>query len=166
MSSTTLHTALREIEVPGEKKKAMVFLEEAAELRPDDAAPLMAIKTIHADDGDWDRVVSVLRRRMENAGDEERYELLVEAGDVLQQKLNDRSKAAKSYVAALEITPDDRNLLTKLMGVYSETRDWSRLIEVILRIEEKFDQEIEVADFERCKTLDEVIDFLDNRLAP
>tara|TARA_Y100000815_G_scaffold244248_2_gene242362 strand:+ start:639 stop:878 length:240 start_codon:yes stop_codon:yes gene_type:complete len=39
-------------------------------------------------------------------------------------------------------------------------------LEVILRIEEKFDQEIEVADFERCKTLDEVIDFLDNRLAP
>ncbi len=157
----------------GEKKKAMVFLEEAAELRPDDAAPLMAIKTIHADDGDWDRVVSVLRRRMENAGDEERYELLVEAGDVLQQKLNDRSKAAKSYVAALEITPDDRNLLTKLMGVYSETRDWSRLIEVILRIAELVDDKKQLAKYYQTagsiartelKRLDEAADYFEQAL--
>ena len=28
---------------------------------------------------------------------------------------------------------DDRNLLTKLMAVYSESKDWSRLVEVILR---------------------------------
>lgn len=38
-------------------------------------------------------------------------------------------------------------------------------LEMILRIEEKFDQEIEVAEFERCKTLSEVIDFLGTRLA-
>ena len=157
----------------GEKKEAMVYLEEAVQLRPDDPAPLMAIKAVHEDAGEWDRVVSVLRRRMENAPDAERYDLLVEAGDVLQQKLGDRGKAAKSYVAALEITPDDRNLLGKLMGVYSESRDWSRLIEVILRIAELVDDEKQLAKYyltagsiarTELKRLDEAADYFEQAL--
>ena len=86
--------------------------------------------------GDWDAVVRTLRRRMDHAGDGERFRLLVDIGDIMLQRLGDREKAAKSYVAALDIRADDRNLLTKLMGVYSETKDWSRLVEVILRIAE------------------------------
>jgi tetratricopeptide (TPR) repeat protein len=39
-------------------------------------------------------------------------------------------------VLALDVRPDNRNLLTKLMAVYSDAKDWPRLIEVILRIAE------------------------------
>src|SRR5690606_36509487 len=74
------------------------------------------------------------------AADDERFDLLVVVGDVLMTKLADKAKASKSYVAALEIRGDDRNLLTKLMGVYSENKDWSRLVEVILRIAELVDE--------------------------
>ena len=66
----------------------MALLEEAAQLRPDDPAPLLAIKAIHEAAEEWDKVVAVMRRRMENAGDEERYALLVEAGDVLEFRFN------------------------------------------------------------------------------
>lgn len=157
----------------GDTKDAMALLEEAADLRPDDPAPLTAIKTIHESAEDWDKVVAVMRRRMENAPDDERYALLVEAGDVLQQKLSDRNKAAKSYVAALEITPDDRNLLTKLMGVYSETRDWSRLIEVILRIAELVEDKRQLAKYyqtagsiarKELGRLDEAADYFEQAL--
>ncbi|MBX3246374.1 MAG: tetratricopeptide repeat protein [Myxococcales bacterium] len=119
--------------------EAAPLLDEAAQLRPEDPAPLRALRDLHAAKKEWDLVVRVLRRRMEQAGDLERFDLLVEVGDVLLKELGDREKAAKSYVAALEVVPDDRNLLTKLMAVYSETKDWSRLVEVILRIAELVD---------------------------
>ncbi|MFK7988569.1 MAG: protein kinase [Sandaracinaceae bacterium] len=115
---------------------AKKYLNEAAELMPDDPAPLTSLRKLYETQEKWDEVVRTLRRRMESANDDERYDLLVMAGDVLMSKLADKAKASKSYVAALEIRGDDRNLLTKLMAVYSENKDWSRLVEVILRIAE------------------------------
>ncbi|MCA9615223.1 MAG: tetratricopeptide repeat protein, partial [Myxococcales bacterium] len=124
----------------GQLDEAKKLLLEAVELRPEDPAPLRSLRDLHATKKEWNDVVRVLRERMEHAGDNERFDLLVEVGDVFLKELSDREKASKSFVAALEIIPDDRNLLTKLMGVYSETKDWSRLVEVILRIAELVDE--------------------------
>ncbi len=55
-------------------------------------------------------------------------------GDIASGKLNDRTRAAKSFVAALEEKPDDRRLLTKLMQLYSEEKDWGKLVDVVLRL--------------------------------
>ncbi|MCU0672147.1 MAG: tetratricopeptide repeat protein [Myxococcota bacterium] len=71
----------------------------------------------------------------------------IRSADVFLKELKDREKASKSFVAALEIVPDDRNLLTKLMAVYSETKDWSRLVEVILRIAELIDEPAQQAKY-------------------
>ncbi|HJL29995.1 MAG TPA: tetratricopeptide repeat protein, partial [Polyangiaceae bacterium LLY-WYZ-15_(1-7)] len=136
--------ALREA---GQLDEAAKVLDDAAELAPDDPAPLASLRRVHEAKKEWDQVVRTLRRRMERAPDEERFDLLVAVGDVLKDELKDREKAAKSYVAALEITPDDRNLLTKLMAVYSETKDWSRLVEVILRIAELIDDPRQLAKY-------------------
>lgn len=131
----------------GDLNEAVPFLNEAAELIPEDDAPITALRQVYADQGKWELVVRTLRRRMEHAGDDERFTLLVEAGDVLLEKMGDRSKASKSYVAGLEIRPDDRNVLTKLMGVYSESKDWSRLVEVILRIADLVDEPKQLAKY-------------------
>ncbi|MCC7535336.1 MAG: protein kinase, partial [Deltaproteobacteria bacterium] len=111
-------------------------LTEAAELLSADPEPLASLRKIYESQGKWDEVVRTLRRRMEHAGDDERYALLVECGDLLIQKLSDKQRAIKSYAAALEIKGDDRNLLGKLMQVYTDVQDWSRLVEVVLRIAE------------------------------
>ncbi len=131
----------------GNLDEAAKILEQSVELRPEDPEPLTSLRKVYEAQSKWDEVVRTLRRRMEHAPDAERFDLLVEVGDVLAGKLSDRDKAAKSYVAALEITPDDRNLLTKLMGVYSETKDWSRLVEVILRIAELVDDHKQLAKY-------------------
>lgn len=124
----------------GQLDEAKPLLLEAAELRPEDPGPPRALRDLYAAKKEWNEVVRVLRDRMEHADDTERFELLVEVGDVFLKDLADREKASKSFVAALEIVPDDRNLLTKLMAVYSETKDWSRLVEIILRIAELVDE--------------------------
>jgi tetratricopeptide (TPR) repeat protein len=131
-----LGEALRRADELGEAEKVLV---EAADLTHGDADTLKSLRQLYASKNDWEKVVRTMRRRIEVAEDDERFELLVETGDVLMQKIGDRAAAAKSYVAALEVRADDRNLLTRLMGVYSESKDWSRLVEVILRIAELVD---------------------------
>ncbi len=131
----------------GQLDEAIAPLTEAAELLPEDPAPLTSLRELYAAKEEWDNVVRTLRRRMEHADDFERFDLLVAVGDILKDKLSDTEKAAKSYVAALDIKPDDRNLLTKLMSVYSETKDWSRLIEIILRIAELVEEPKQLAKY-------------------
>lgn len=136
--------SLRRAEELGEAEKVLA---EAAELLTDDARPLTSLRQLYESKGDWEKVVRTMRRRMEAADDDERFTLLVSTGDVLMQRLGDKPMASKSYVAALEIKADDRNLLTKLMAVYSENKDWSRLVEVILRIAELVDDSRQLAKY-------------------
>ncbi|MEO8798361.1 MAG: hypothetical protein ABI551_10780, partial [Polyangiaceae bacterium] len=79
-------------------------------------------------------VIRVKKRRLDLAAGQERFDLLIEIGDVYLNKLSDRTLASKTYVAALEEKPDDRKLLTRLMQLYSEEKDWAKLIEVVLRL--------------------------------
>jgi tetratricopeptide (TPR) repeat protein/serine/threonine protein kinase len=148
-------------------------LEQAAILLPSETAPLAALKQVFAERGDWEKVIQTLRRQMEGASDEARFQLLVEMGDVFLQRLGDKQRASKSYLAALEIRGDDRNVLTKLMAIYSETKDWSRLVEVILRIAELVEDPHQLAKYyntaaaishHELKRLDEAADYYEQAL--
>ncbi len=127
--------------------EARTSLEEAAQLLPGQAEPLHSLKQLYESKSDWEKVVSTLKRRTDVAPDEERVKLLIETGDVLLMKIADKQRAGKAYVAALEIKADDRNLLTKLMAVYSETKDWSKLVEVILRIAELVSDRVQLGKY-------------------
>ena len=48
--------------------------------------------------------------------------------------LHDATYAAKTFLAALSERPDDRTILMKLMKLYSEGKDWKKLVAVILKI--------------------------------
>ncbi|MFT5353714.1 MAG: tetratricopeptide (TPR) repeat protein [Polyangiales bacterium] len=131
----------------GEHKEAEKLLKEACELLPEDDAVLDALGSVYRDSGKHEKFITMSRHRMDGLADARRFALLLEIGDVQQEKMGDRQKAAKTYVEALEIVPDDRNLLTKLMGVYSESKDWSRLVEVILRIADLVNEPRQLAKY-------------------
>jgi len=113
---------------------AVKALEEAADLDPSNPLALQSLAWIHEARGDWQRVVRTKKKRLEVAEGTERFDLLLEIGDIELAKLEDRTRASKTYVAALEEQPDDRRLLTKLMQLYSEDKDWARLVDVVLRL--------------------------------
>ena len=113
---------------------ALAALEEAAELDPASALALQSLAWLYEARGEWKNVVRTKKKRLEVAAGNERFDLLLEIGDVELQKLEDRTRASKTYVAALEERPDDRKLLTKLMQLYSEEKDWARLVDVVLRL--------------------------------
>lgn len=113
---------------------AVKALGEAHALDQDDARVIALSIEANGAEGRWDEVVKFKRRQVELADtDAKKLALSVELGDLIAAKLGDRTRAAKSYVSALEIKPDDRRVLMKLMQLYSDEKDWGRLVEIILR---------------------------------
>jgi tetratricopeptide (TPR) repeat protein len=127
------------LRLSGELEQARAPLEEAADADPSSPAPLIALSKILEAEEKWNDVIKVKTRHLDIASGDQRVELLIEIGDISGEKLGDRAGAAKSFVAALEDRPDDRKLLTKLMQLYSEEKDWNKLVEVVLRLAEFVD---------------------------
>jgi tetratricopeptide (TPR) repeat protein len=118
----------------GELDKAVDLLREAAEADPGSPGPLQALARVYEQTEDWEELIRTKLRRLEVAKGDERFDLLLEIGDIEFTKLSDRGRASRTYVTALEEHPDDRKLLTKLMQLYSEEKDWANLVEVVLRL--------------------------------
>jgi tetratricopeptide (TPR) repeat protein len=122
-------------------------LSEAADLDPGAAAPLSSLAKLFEAAGDWESVAKMKGRRLDVAEGEERYQLLLEVGEIFGTKLQDRTRAAKAYLVALEDRPEDRNVLTKLMQLYSEEKDWSKLVEVVLKLSDFVDDKKQKAKY-------------------
>jgi tetratricopeptide (TPR) repeat protein len=119
----------------GQLQDAAASFASASEILVDDKNVLEALYEVQEELEDWHAVARTMRRRLDLVDDpQEKFELWVKSGDVHAQRLGDREKAAASYVAALELNADDRNVLSKLMAAYSESKDWSRLVEVLVRM--------------------------------
>ena len=123
----------------GELDKAVDVLREATEVDPGNRGALQALARVYELTEDWEELVRTKARRLDAAVGEERFELLLQIGDIEFTKLNDRGRASRTYVTALEERPEDRKLLTKLMQLYSEEKDWTNLVEVVLRLAEFVD---------------------------
>jgi tetratricopeptide (TPR) repeat protein len=123
----------------GDVAGSLTPLEEAADLDPSMPEPLIALAKVFEAQEKWSEVIKVKTRHLDIATGDDRVQLLVDIGDTASGKLNDRAQAAKSFVAALEERPDDRRLLSKLMQLYSEEKDWNKLVDVVLRLAEFVD---------------------------
>ena len=120
----------------GDLKGARAPLEEAADLDPSNRLPLQSLAKLHEAEEKWDDVIKTKDRELDICDGDDRTQLLMEMGEIAADRLKDRTRAAKIFVAALEERPDDRKLLTKLMQLYSEEKDWGKLIDVVLRLAE------------------------------
>jgi tetratricopeptide (TPR) repeat protein len=126
-----LGEALRRL---GHIEGAVNALRAAAEGDTSSAASLDSLARVYEQAGRWEEFVRIKLRRLETTTGSERFDLLMEIGDVEFRRLSDRKRATKTYLAALEERSDDRKLLTKLMELFSEEKDWAKLVEVVLRL--------------------------------
>jgi tetratricopeptide (TPR) repeat protein len=157
----------------GELDEAISLLQEAADIDPTSALPIEALAKVYGDKGDWEEVIRIKNRRLDVVTGDERSGLLVDIGEIVAAKLGDRTRAAKSYVAALEDRPDDRKLLTKLMQLYSEDKDWAKLVEIVVRLADFVDDKKQKAKYlhtaagiahKQMQDLDAAIGFYDRVL--
>jgi len=128
--------------------QAIDTFKDALARKSDDEGALKGLTRAYKDSEQYDEVINLLQLRSRLTHDAElRFNLLVETGDVFLEKIKDRDAATQTYVMALDQQPHNRNLLSKLMAVYSDAHDWSRLIEVILRIAEMVDSPEQLAKY-------------------
>jgi len=118
----------------GKPDAALEALEEACDLDPSNGQPLKALDEAYSALERWHDAIKTKFRRLDIAIGDERVQLLIEIGDITADKFGDRRRAIQSLVAALEDRPDDRRLLTKLMQLYSDEKDWNRLVDVVLKL--------------------------------
>lgn len=131
----------------GDLYGAIAPLQEAVELDPGSALPLSSLSKIYEEKSMWEDAIWAKNRRLEVASGAERFDLLLEVGDLEFQKLGDKSRAQKTFALALEDRPDDRKLLTRLMQLYSEGKDWAKLVEVVLRLADFVEDEKQRAKY-------------------
>lgn len=131
----------------GELAAAVAPLREVIKLDPRDPRPLRSLARIYDETGDWEEAIAMRKKRMDVVEPADRFDIYLEIGDIEFQKLNDRTRAEKTYAKALQERPDDRKLLTKLMQLYSEEKDWAKLVSVVTRLAEFVDDQKQRAKY-------------------
>lgn len=132
----------------GDNVAAIASLHEAAELAPASVRTVELLATLHAAEGRWDEVVRSKRRLLDLSDTEaQRFAINMELGELLATRLGDKAKAARAYVAALELRPSERRILMKLMQLYSDEKDWGRLVEIILKFTDLVEDKAQLARY-------------------
>ncbi len=161
------------LRLAGDYDAALGPLHEAADLAPDSLEVIDELCSTLAAQENWEELVRIKKQRLDLVEGEQRSALLLEIGEVLATHIKDPTRAAKSLVAALEERPDDRKVLARLMKLYSEEKDWGKLVEVVLKLAEgvedslqkaKYIQTAAVVSAQQIGDLDGAIGYLDQVL--
>lgn len=161
------------LRVGGQAEKAVEPLQDACDLLPNSVEAINELAKAFAAQDNYEEVVRIKQRRLDLADGEERSALLLEIGEVYATHLKESTKAAKNFVAALEERPDDRKVLTRLMKLYSEEKDWGKLVEVVTKLAEgvedpkqkaKYVHTAAVVSARQIGDLDKAAQFLDQVL--
>jgi tetratricopeptide (TPR) repeat protein/serine/threonine protein kinase len=82
---------------------------------------------------DWKKVIHYKQLLSEVAMADERFNLLLEIGELWQEKLGVTSKAIAVLIDALRYRPNDRGLHHRLATLYSLTKQWTSAVEILER---------------------------------
>jgi len=162
----------------GERRKALNMFEKALEIDPGHPDTLTAVISIQEQQGDWEAVIHAKRGLMARADTDGKVKLLDEIGEIYHKRLNNPQKASAGFLEALELRPGDHQLLQKVLDLYTETEQWKKAVETILRFIELEKDPLRKGSYyqaagticrDKLKALDEAIDYyniaLDNFFA-
>lgn len=117
----------------GEPERALDMIARCLSIDPDNPEAHDAAIEIRSGLGDYAGVIESLRAKLEGASGDDRADLYQHIGDIYRDKLDSRQKAIASYYDALEIRPDDHQVMQKLLDIYSDAKQWARAVEIIER---------------------------------
>jgi tetratricopeptide (TPR) repeat protein len=121
----------------GERKKALNMLEKALEIDPGHQQTLLAVIDLQTQQGDFEAVVHAKRSLLARADANGKFKILDEIGDLYHEKLQNPQKSIAAYLEALEIKADDHAVLQKVLDRYTETRQWKKAVEIMVKFAEQ-----------------------------
>lgn len=120
----------------GEVKAAEGAFRRALEHDPRHRPTLRHVIELATAKGDWKAVVEAKRAELEGAGEDERFKLLDEIGDLYAQNLEDPVTALGAYLEGLTLRPRSHQLLHKTLEIYTEQKQWRRALETLSKLAE------------------------------
>ncbi len=101
---------------------------------PGDAQALQALDQIFRSTARWEDLVDVFKQRIELAADEqEKRDLMIEMARLFEDGMDDPENAKTHYFAALELSPDDEEVLQALERIARLTEKWDDLADILQR---------------------------------
>lgn len=157
----------------GERRKALNMFEKALEIDPTHRDTLHAVIDLQTAQEDFEAVIQAKRSLLATADNAEKVQLLDEIGDIYVQPLGNSQKAISAYLEALDIEPENHQLLQKVLERYTETQQWKKAVSVIERfIELEKDPRFKGSYYQAAgticrdelKAMDEALDYYDRAL--
>ncbi len=118
----------------GDVERAEQLLTDVRNLDGKLSEPVHALALLAETREAWERALELYQELLTMVDEAERVSVHVRMGEIAADKLQDAPRAAQSYVAALELHPEDRNLLARLMQLYSAGKDWEQLVSIVLKL--------------------------------
>ena len=119
----------------GEDKKARNMFDKALEEDTHYVPALEAMVALQTGESDWESVVQYKKRILDVTDEPSaRAKILVQLGDLWQDKLSSPDAAAEAFTESLDLEPDNHIVLHKLLGTYQAAERWSEAIDVIERV--------------------------------
>jgi tetratricopeptide (TPR) repeat protein len=122
----------------GERTKAVNMFEKALEIQPGHRATLQALTDLYTDAGDFEAVIKQKRSLMAASATpaDEKFAISREIAGLYKEKLNNPQKAIAAQLEALNHKPGDRELLHDLLELFSETKQWKKAMEILMKLAE------------------------------
>ena len=115
------------------------MFEKALEIQPGHRATLQALIELYTDAGDFEAVIKQKRSLIASHATpaDEKFTLCrARSPTIYKEKLNNPQKAIAAYLEALDIKPSDRQLLHDLLDLFSETKQWKKAMEILMKLAE------------------------------
>jgi tetratricopeptide (TPR) repeat protein len=114
------------------------MFEKALEIQPGHRATLQALIDLYTEASDFEAVIKQKRSLMSAAATpvDEKFDLSREIAGIYKEKLNNPQKAIAAQLEALNFRPGDRPLLHDLLELFSETKQWKKAMEILLKLAE------------------------------
>ena len=123
----------------GERTKAVNMFEKALEIQPGHRATLQAVIDLYTDAGDFEAVIKQKRSLIDVAGDARRREVHAaptrSPGSTRRSSTTRRRRSPPTWRRS-NLKPGDRELLHNLLELFSETKQWKKAMEILLKLAE------------------------------
>ena len=121
-------------DVLGRNDDAVGVYERVLSIDPEEQRALNSLIEIHVRAENYSALESAYARKAEATPDfEEKKQLYVQLGALLERELNKPEDAIAAYSRILEIDPDDMVALSRLDALYEQTENWQELLSTLER---------------------------------
>jgi tetratricopeptide (TPR) repeat protein len=113
------------------------MFEKALEIQGGHRPTLGALVDLYSESNDWEAVIKQKRALLAASHDvDEKFATNEDIAGIYKDKLNNPQKAIAAHLEALDLKPTERQLLHNLLDLFSETKQWKKAIEILIKLSE------------------------------